>query len=152
MPEKFDGENTNKKSYSTKRVILSTEVDMTGNGRLEGLITTPSPYYDNKDIIDWLDLNNSKILTAVSQNVFSTSGLKFIPTPSVLTNTMSNNDILRVYVNGLRLYEQAGAYTVNPDPRTGGTSLTITFDPNVIGYNVETTNYEVAIIGKFVHV
>ena len=153
LPEKFDGENTTRKSFSTKKVITSTEVDITsGNGRLEGLLTTTSPYYDNKDVIDWLDLNNSKILTAVSQNVFSTTGLRFIPIPSVLTNTMSNNDILRVYVNGLRLYEQAGAYTVSPDPRTSGTSLTITFDPSVIGYNVETTNYEVAIIGKFVHV
>lgn len=153
LPEKFDGENTTKKSFSTKKVVTSTEVDITsGNGRLEGLLTTPSPYYDNKDVIDWLDLNNSKILTAVSQNVFSTTGLRFIPIPSVLTNTMSNNDILRVYVNGLRLYEQAGAYTISPDPRTAGTSLTITFDPSVIGYNVETTNYEVAIIGKFVHV
>lgn len=151
LPEKFDGENTTKKSYSTKRVIFSTEVDMTANGRLEGLVTTPSPYYDNKDIIDWLDLNNSKILTAVSQNVFSTTNVKFIPTPSILTNTISNNDILRVFVNGIRVYEQAGAYTVSPDPRTSGTNLTITFDSDVLGYNVETSGYEVAIIGKFVN-
>ena len=99
-----------------------------------------------------MDLNNSKILTPVSTNVFSTNSVKFIPVPSILSTTMSSNDVLRVYVNGVRLYEQAGAYVVEPDPRISGTSLTITFQPSVIGYDVDTSNFEVAIIGKFVDV
>ena len=146
LPESFDGQKTTAKSYSTKKVVFSTEVDMTGNGRLEGLLTTPSPYYDNKDIIDWLSLNNSKILTPVSQNVFTTTDIKFIPVPNVLTSAVGNNDSLKVFVNGVRLYEEANAFT----KVISGSNLTITFNPNTIGYNVETTAFEVAIIGKFI--
>ena len=146
LPEKFDGENTTKKSYSTKKVVFATEVDMTGNGRLEGLLTTPSPYYDNKDIIDWLSLNNSKILTPVSQNIFTTSNIRFIPVPNILTSTVGNNDNLKVFVNGIRFYEEAAAFTKT----ISGSNLTITFNPGTIGYNIETTAFEVAIIGKFI--
>ena len=147
LPEKFDGENTTKKSYSTKKVVFATEVDMTGNGRLEGLLTTPSPYYDNKDIIDWLNLNNSKILTPVSQNVFTTSDIKFIPVPNILTSTIGSNDNLKVFVNGIRLYEEVGAFTKT----ISGSNLTIQFNPMVVGYDIETTAFEIAIIGKFIH-
>ena len=56
LPEKFDGESPIKKSLSTKRVVIATETDVTSNGRLEGMLTTPSPYYDNKDLIDFLSL------------------------------------------------------------------------------------------------
>lgn len=149
LPEKFDGQDTTVKSLSTKRVVFATEVDMTGNGRLEGLLTTPSPYYDNKDIIDWLNLNNSKILTPVSQNIFTTSDIRFIPVPNILTSTVGNNDNLKVFVNGIRFYEEAGAFT----KIVSNGNLTITFNPNPttgIGYDIETTGYEVAIIGKFI--
>ena len=146
LPEKFDGQDTTVKSLSTKRVVFATEVDMTGNGRLEGLLTTPSPYYDNKDIIDWLNLNNSKILTPSTTNVFTTSAIRFIPVPNILTSTVGNNDNLKVFVNGIRLYEEAGAFTKT----LSGSNLTITFNPGTIGYNIETTAFEVAIIGKFI--
>ena len=56
---------------STKRVVVSTEVDMTGNGRLEGLLTTPSPYYDNKDLIDFLSLNNNETAKPVIDNTIT---------------------------------------------------------------------------------
>ena len=147
LPEKFDGESTTKKSMSTKRVVVSTEVDVTANGRLEGLLTKSSPYYDNKDVIDWLNLNNSKILTAVTTNNFTGSNIKMISVPSILSSTIDNNDNLKVYINGLRVYEEVGAYTKT----TSGNNLTITFNPSVLGYNVETTGYEVAIIGKFLN-
>jgi len=147
LPEKFDGENTTKKSMSVKRVIIATETDVTGNGRLEGILTKSSPYYDNKDIIDWLNLNNSKILNPSAQNIFITSGIKFIQPPSILSSTINNNDNLKVYINGLRVYEEVGAYTKT----INGNNLTITFNPSVLSYNVQTTGYEVAIIGKFLN-
>jgi hypothetical protein len=146
LPEKFDEQSTIKKSMSTKKVVITTETDVTGNGRLEGVLTKPSPYYDNKDIIDWLNLNNSKILTASAQNIFITSDIKFIPVPSILSSTVGNNDNLKVYINGIRVYEEVGAYS----KLITGNNLTITFDSGVLGYNVETTGYEVAIIGKFI--
>jgi hypothetical protein len=147
LPEKFDGENTTKKSMSVKRVIIATETDVTGNGRLEGLLTKSSPYYDNKDVIDWLNLNNSKILTPLSINNFTGSNIKMISVPSILSSTINNNDNLKVYINGLRVYEEVGAYTKT----INGNNLTITFNPSVLSYNVQTTGYEVAIIGKFLN-
>jgi hypothetical protein len=146
LPEKFDEESLIKKTMSTKRVVITTETDVTANGRLEGVLTKPSPYYDNKDVIDWLNLNNSKILTASAQNIFITSDIKFIPVPSILSSTVGNNDNLKVYINGIRVYEEVGAYTKT----ISGNNLTITFNSGVLGYNVETTGYEVAIIGKFI--
>ena len=53
---------------------------------------------------------------------------------------------LKVFVNGVRLYEEANAFT----KAISGSNLTITFNPGTIGYNVETTAFEVAIIGKFI--
>jgi hypothetical protein len=77
LPEKFDGESPIKKSLSVKRVVMSTEVDVTGNGRLEGILTTPSPYYDNKDLIDFLSLNNSKVVDGgINSATFSNIKLK----------------------------------------------------------------------------
>jgi len=147
LPEKFDGENTTKKSMSVKRVVIATETDVTGNGRLEGLLTKSSPYYDNKDVIDWLNLNNSKILTPLSTNNFTGSNIRMVSVPSILSSTINNNDNLKVYINGLRVYEEVGAYTKT----TNGNNLTITFNPSVLSYNVQTTGYEVAIIGKFLN-
>ena len=91
-------------------------------------------------------MNNSKILTASAQNIFITSDIKFIPVPSILSSTVGNNDNLKVYINGIRVYEEVGAYTKT----ISGNNLTITFNSGVLGYNVETTGYEVAIIGKFI--
>ena len=53
-------DKTTKKGYSIKRIVVSTETDVTGNGRLEGLLTTPSPYYDNKDLIE-IDFTNGDL-------------------------------------------------------------------------------------------
>jgi hypothetical protein len=147
LPETFDGQPTTKKSNNVRKVVVTTETDATGNGRLEGILTTPSPYYDNKDVIDWLNLNNSKILTAVTRNNYTGSNIKMIPVPSILSSTINNNDNLKVYLNGIRVYEEIGTYTKT----TNGNNLTITFNPLVLGYNVETTGFEVAIIGKFLN-
>jgi hypothetical protein len=146
LPEKFDEEPTIKKTMSTKRVVITTETDVTANGRLEGVLTKPSPYYDNKDVIDWLNLNNSKVLTASAQNIFTTSNIKFISVPSILSSTVGNNDNLKVYINGIRVYEEVNAYS----KVIANNNLTITFNSGVLGYNVQTTGYEVAIIGKFI--
>jgi hypothetical protein len=70
-----------------------------------------------------------------------------ISVPSILSSTINNNDNLKVYINGLRVYEEVGAYTKT----INGNNLTITFNPSVLSYNVQTTGYEVAIIGKFLN-
>ena len=149
LPEKFDGQNTIKKSFSTKRVVMSTEVDITsGTGRLEGLLTTPSPYYDNKDLIDFLSLNNSKVISAETSNV-SFTGIKLIPAPaqleSVITAGLTYDEKsydIKVYINGVRYYQTTHfsitSYTNN--------TLQLNLFP---GFEIDSQD-EITITGKFI--
>jgi hypothetical protein len=155
LPEKFDGELTTKKSMSVKRLVVATEVDLTsGTGRLEGLLTTPSPYYDNKDLIDFLSINNSKSQNPTSNNTITFSGIKLVKTPSALTSVISSGITLtgnvydiKLYINGVRYYETSHFNISGYIIGTG--SLTITFLPAGLGYNVTPTD-EIIITGKFI--
>ena len=148
LPEKFDGELTTRKSLSTKRLVISTEVDITsGNGRLEGLLTTPSPYYDNKDLIDFLSLNNNMVTTGSPVTTFS--NIKLIKTPStlqsVITSALTDGDDsydVKVYVNGVRYYFNTHFTVV-----VNSNSLEIDFSsmPFVVD-----SGDEITITGKFI--
>ena len=153
LPEKFDGEDTTKKSFSTKRVIVSTETDVTGNGRLEGILTTPSPYYDNKDLIDFLSLNNNKSQHPTTNNTIMFSGIKLIKAPAALASVITggitvadNSYDVKVYINGVRYY-QTTHFTVS----ISSSSLTINFNSTNLGFNV-TSGDEIVITGKFIDV
>ena len=162
LPEKFDGENTIKKSMSTKRVVVATETDVTANGRLEGLLTTPSPYYDNKDLIDFLSLNNSKSKKIISGDInteypgkvgkqtITFSGIKLIKTPPQLTSVVSGGITIvdetydvKVYINGVRYY-QTSHFTVS-------LGLYIHFDSTLLGFNISNGD-EIVITGKFIDI
>ena len=162
LPEKFDGEDTTKKSFSTKRVIVSTETDITGNGRLEGILTTPSPYYDNKDLIDFLSLNNSKSKTItngdidtnyvgkVGKQTITFSGIKLIKAPPQLSSVVSGGITIgaetydvKVYINGVRYY-QTSHFTVS-------LGLYIHFDPTLLSFNISNAD-EIVITGKFIEI
>jgi hypothetical protein len=148
LPEKFDGENMVKKSMSTKRVVVATETDVTGNGRLEGLLTTPSAYYDNKDLIDFLSLNNSKIVDG-GINTATFTGIKLIEAPAQLVGVITSGltydgksyDI-KIYINGVRYY-QTTHFSV--------TSYTNdTLELNLFpGFSVDGDD-EITITGKFI--
>ena len=104
---------------SVKRVVVATETDATGNGRLEGLLTTPSPYYDNKDLIDFLSLNNSETGNAIVNNTITFSNIKCIKTPDALNSVVlagfeanDNSYDIKVYINGVRLNQNSGT-TIN---------------------------------------
>jgi hypothetical protein len=154
LPEKFDGESTTKKSISTKRVVMSTEVDVTsGNGRLEGVLTTPSPYYDNKDLIDFLSLNNSKVGNPVTNNTITFTNVKLIKAPALLSSivvgslTVGDNSYdVKVYINGVRYY-QTSHFTVS----ISTTSFTINFIPGILAQPVDSGD-EITITGKFIDV
>jgi hypothetical protein len=149
LPEKFDGQNTIKKSFSTKRVVMSTEVDITsGTGRLEGLLTTPSPYYDNKDLIDFLSLNNSKVISAETSNV-SFTDIKLISAPAQLESVITagltydgKSYDIKVYINGVRYYQTSHfsvtSYTNN--------TLQLNLFP---GFSIDSQD-EITITGKFI--
>ncbi len=170
LPEKFDGEPTTKKYISSNKIVVATETDVTGNGRLEGLLTTPSPYYDNKDLIDFLSLNNSKIkklvVSDIDTNFIGKSGkdtitftnIKCIKTPTTLLSVISaginNNDNtkkfdIKVYINGVRYYFGTHFQVGWLDENDNG--LRLHFDPIALGFNV-TTDDEITITGKFIDV
>ena len=151
LPETFDGEATTKKSMSIKKVVVSTETDVTANGRLEGLLTTPSPYYDNKDLIDFLSLNNSKIGNPSTNDTITFTNIKLIKTPEQLASVVTGGIIvsslsydIKVYINGVR-YNQTTHFTVGITP----TTFTLNFIPANLGFNV-TPSDEIIITGKFV--
>jgi hypothetical protein len=152
LPEKFDGESPIKKSMSVKRIVVATEVDVTsGNGRLEGMLTTPSPYYDNKDLIDFLSLNNSASQNPTINNTITFSGIKLIKTPasliSVITSALEDGDDsydVKVYINGVRYYFNTH-FTISLTT----SSLTINFNSGALGFNVDSAD-EIAITGKFI--
>lgn len=152
LPEKFDGELTTKKSISVKKVIVATETDLTsGNGRLEGFLTTPSPYYDNKDLIDFLSLNNSITQNPIANNTITFENIKPIKTPPTLISVVSgginvNGDSydIKVYINGTRYYH-ATHFNVG----IALNSLTINFIEANLGFVVDSGD-EIAITGKFI--
>jgi hypothetical protein len=152
LPEKFDGEDTIKKSFSTKRIVVSTETDVTsGTGRLEGILTTPSPYYDNKDLIDFLSLNNSKIENPIVNNSVVFSDIKLIEAPAALVSVVSSGIIvsgksydIKVYINGTRYY-----HTTHFTVTISSTSLTLNFIPANLGFVVDSGD-EISITGKFI--
>jgi hypothetical protein len=152
LPEKFDGENTIKKSMSTKRVVVATETDVTANGRLEGMLTTISPYYDNKDLIDFLSLNNSKVVQG-GVNTATFTDIKLIKAPAALSTVITsgltigdNSYDIKVYINGVRYY-----FTTHFSVTITSNSFTINFNSTNLGFNVTSTD-EVTIIGKFIDI
>ena len=149
LPEKFDGENTIKKSMSTKRVVVSTETDVTANGRLEGMLTTPSPYYDNKDLIDFLSLNNSKVVAGAVNTTFS--GVKLIQAPAQLAGVITsgltydgNSYDVKLYINGVRYY-QTTHFTITSYTNN---TLILALSP---GFPVDSGD-EITITGKFIDI
>ena len=151
LPEKFDGENTIKKSISSNRVVVATETDVTANGRLEGLLTTPSPYYDNKDLVDFLSLNNSKVVNG-GVNTATFTGIKLIEAPAQLAGVITSGltydeksyDI-KLYINGVRYYQTSSHFTVTSYTNN---ILTLALSP---GFPVDSDD-EITITCKFIEI
>lgn len=152
LPEKFDGELTTKKSINVRKVVVATEVDMTsGNGRLEGLLSTPSPYYDNKDLIDFLSLNNSRAENPTTNNTITFTNIKLIKTPSTLASVVTGGITVgglsydvKVYINGVRYY-----FTTHFNVSISSNSFSINFLPANLGFDITPTD-EIVITGKFI--
>lgn len=154
LPEKFDGESTTKKTISARRIVTSTEIDLTSvGGRLESLLSNPSPYYDNKVLIDFLSLNTSKYQNPVSNNTITFTGLKLIAAPPQLSSVItggitigSNSYDIKLYINGVRYY-QTTHFTISYVTATG--DITFNFLPASLGFSVTSVD-EIIITGKFV--
>ncbi|CAB4143073.1 hypothetical protein UFOVP449_113 [uncultured Caudovirales phage] len=150
LPERFDGEETTKKSFGVRRVILTTEVDLTANGRMESQLVNPSQYNANKDVVDYLALNTTYTEAATSngQTNFTVNGIKLITAPPLLTETVINT----LTVNSVG-YE-VGIYK-NATKLIQDTHFTATYVNNVLsltfigGTNYNTTD-NLVITGKFI--
>jgi len=133
---------------------MNSEVDVTsGSGRLEGFLTTPSPYYDNKDLIDFLSINGSKVQNPVANNTITFTGIKPIKTPPSLTSVVtsgitigSDSYDIKVYINGTRYY-----FTTHFLVAMSSNSLTINFNSGNLGFTVDSGD-EISITGKFIDV
>lgn len=150
LPEKFDGEETTKKAFGIRRFIFTTEVDLTANGRMETQLVNPLAYNANKDVVDYLALNNTYTEAAVSngQTTFTINNKKLIAAPALLagtvTNTLTVNSIgyeVSVYKNSTKL--------------TQGTHFTATYVNNTLslvftgGISYDTTD-NLVITGKYI--
>lgn len=159
LPEKYDGQNQIRKMIGVSKVVTN-ETDATAGGRIEQSLITPSSYYDNKDLIDFLGLNNTKtelpsVVDVVSfpSATSSYTGIRLVKIPTLLASSITptmvvdgiNYDI-KVYVNGVRIV-QSNNFTATYSTTTN--KLTITFNPANLGYSVGITD-EVAIVGRFI--
>lgn len=154
LPERFDGEVTTKKLPSVSRVVVSSETDMTSNGRLEDALTNPSQYYENKDAVDYISLTTTNQQNPIANNTISFTGVKLIKPPGVLAGIVSgslsidyDNYELKVYIDGVRYYQ-----TTHFTATYSSTSYTLilNFIEGAIGFTVTSAN-EVSIIGKFIN-
>jgi len=156
LPEKFDGQDTIKKQKNiTKVAVITSENDITAAGRLEGFLTKPSAYYDNKDLIDFLSLNNSESANPISNNTVTFNNVKLVKTPAAFSSTITasltidtiNYDV-KVYINGTRM-NQPNNFTATYSSTSN--QLTINFISANIGYDVTSAD-EVTITGKFIEI
>lgn len=150
LPESFDGEQTTKKGFGVSRVVVSNEVDLTANGRMETQLTNPLAYNANKDVVDYLALNGTYTQAAAAngQTSFTVNSIKLITAPPLLAGTVTNT----LTVNSIG-YE-VGIYK-NATKLTQGTHFTATYTNNIlsltfIGGTSYNTTDNLVITGKFI--
>jgi hypothetical protein len=151
LPEKFDGERTTTKGFSSNKLILTTETDFTGNGRMEGFTSTTSPYYNASDISDYIALNNSLSGRPTINNTITFSNIDLITIPPTLSGVVpgtlvydTKNYDLKVYINGTK-YNQTTHFNAIYSTNT----LIINFLSANLGFNVTSAD-EITITGKFI--
>jgi hypothetical protein len=148
LPEKFDGERTTIKGFSSNKMILTTETDYTGNGRMEGF--TSSPYY-NDDITEFVELNNSLTGNPTINNTITFSNIQLAEIPQSLAGVVPGTLIydtkhydLKVFINGIKYNQNThfnAIYSSN--------ILIINFISANVGFTV-TSSDEITITGKFI--
>jgi hypothetical protein len=151
LPEKFDGERTTIKGFSSNKMILTTETDYTGNGRMEGMGTTSSPYYNASDISDYIALNNSSTGHPTINNTITFTNIDLVTIPPSLSGVVPGtlvydtiNYDLKIFINGVK-YNQTTHFNVIYSSNI----LIINFLSANIGFTV-TSSDEITITGKFI--
>jgi len=138
-----------KPKYELFNIVMPDYVEV----NYECMVWTDYPYYDNKDLIDFLSLNNSKTANPTTNNTITFNDVKLIKTPSQLESVINagisvagNSYDIKAYINGTRYY-QTSHFTVSITLN----SLTINFIQANLGFTVD-TNDEIIITGKFIDI
>lgn len=149
LPEKFDGEPTTRKGFNLKKVVVTAETDLTANGRIGDLLSTPTKYNDNKDLLEFLALNESISQIPTINDTITFSNIKLIKAPGTLINVVSGNLTIdgidydvKVYKNGVKLNQTANFNVVY---NTNNYTLLVNFTSGLVG-----TTDEISIVGKFI--
>jgi hypothetical protein len=139
LPERFDNEPTTKKSISTRAFLTTLETDM--SGRASSTIQT-NDYNANKVLYDYLEINNSAVMTIDTLPTYILREVTIIQPPTQLD--LSVEDTIKVYINGIKYSKNY--YTLNYSIPT---ILTITFNEELLGFTLDNQD-EVHIAGKFI--
>ena len=112
IPEKFDEESTTKKSFSLKSIVVTSETDLTSNGRFENLVINPPSYEDSMNITDFLASANTITNQASVADTITFSSIKLLEIPPSLIGIVTSNLMIdgtaydiKVYKNGIKLNE-----------------------------------------------
>ena len=134
LPEHYADIPLVKKEYSTKRIVIGVEVDMS-NDRLGRLVST-----EWQDVIDFIGLNGSKTAEYIND---TTAILRQVDVPAIpdeLVGTFNPDKQFNVYINGNLV--SSSNYTATFDD----TKYEVTF----IFTNITIEeNDELAVTGKF---
>ena len=138
IPERFDNEPTTKKSISNRATIVTMETDVTGKAS----DIQVNDYNSNKVLYDYLEINNSAVMTALTIPTYTISGNVIQPPPQL---NLSVEDTIKVYINGVKYSKNY--YTLNYTAVRN--AIRVTFNEEFLGFTLDNTD-EVHIAGKFI--
>lgn len=145
LPEKFDGEKTTKKGFTSRAVIITTETDLTADGRIEASLTNPSIYNANKDIVDYLSISTPSDEQIVSGGQVQFTGIKLIKPPAGLSSVVSGGMTINSIDYDIKVYKGNSIVSTYTAVFSNGT-LTIS------GMSGVSNGDNIKIIGKFIYV
>ena len=141
LPEKFDNISTTKKSFTAKKVIWGTEIDLTSGVSQSGL--NKKLYNEYSDVIDFISIRGSAQAIFIDETNVKLQNVKLPKLPPELLGSFNTDEWFRVYVNGVLIPRSKYSYTSSYDLNE------IYFNFISLGYIIEITD-EVGITGKFI--
>lgn len=145
LPEKFDGEKTTKKGFTSRAVIITSETDLTAEGRIEASLSNPSVYNANKDIVDYLAISTPSDEQTVSGGQVQFTGIKLIKPPAGISSVISGGMTVGLVQYDIKVYNGNTIVSTYTASFSNGT-LTIS---GMTGVN---DGDSIKIIGKFINV
>jgi hypothetical protein len=137
LPEKYADTPTVKKEYSSKRLIIGIETDLTGTT----FTTNPNLYNEYSNIIDFIAIRGSQLAVFVDGVTAKLVNVELPVLPPELDGSFDTVNWFRVYVNGVFITPDSYIYTYDVSLK----EITFTF---TLPYELD-ENDEIGITGKF---